>query len=179
MRPAIRGFNWRTLGIGAMAALAVTLLHAQGTQSAQSVRAGAGATTQAAQVAQAAQKVNTARGGLAIDGYDPVAYFTEGRPVKGDPRFTHGHRGATYHFMSAASRDLFAKEPDRYVPQFGGFCAYAVSRNYTADTDPLAWKIVDGKLYLNYNTRAQAKWEEDVPGNITKGHANWPGLSRP
>jgi YHS domain-containing protein len=176
MRPAIRGFIWRTIGIGAMAALAVTFVHAHGShgdrgeQGAQSV--------QSAQGVQGA-KVNTARGGLAIDGYDPVAYFTEGRPVKGDPRFTHSHRGATYQFMSAASRDLFAKEPDRYVPQFGGFCAYAVSRNYTADTDPLAWKIVDGKLYLNYNARAQAKWQEDVPGNIAKGHANWPGLSRP
>src|SRR5688500_3164495 len=128
MRTAIRGFIWRVIGIGALAALAVTFVHTQDTQGAQA--------------AQSAQKVNTARGGLAIDGYDPVAYFTEGRPVKGDPRFTQAHRGATYHFMSAASRDLFVKEPDRYLPQFGGFCAYAVSRNYTADTDPLAWKIV-------------------------------------
>lgn len=163
IRMGIRGFILRAIGIGALAAAAVTFAHAQNTQSAN--------------VAQA-QKVNTARGGLAIDGYDPVAYFTEGRPVQGDPRFTHAHRGATYHFMSAASRDLFVKEPDRYVPQFGGFCAYAVSRNYTADTDPLAWRIIDGKLYLNYNARAQAKWEEDVPGNIAKGHANWPALAR-
>ena len=85
---------------------------------------------------------------------------------------------STYRFASAANRDAFAKEPDRYLPQFGGFCAYAVSRGYTADIDPLAWRIVDGKLYLNYSRRAQAKWEEDVPGNITKGHANWPALSR-
>lgn len=168
MHTGIRGFIWRTIGIGALAALAVTFVHALPTHGAL-----------AAQSTQGAQKINTARGGLAIDGYDPVAYFTEGRPVQGDPRFTHSHRGATYHFMSAASRDLFVKEPDRYVPQFGGFCAYAVSRNYTADTDPLAWKIVDGKLYLNYNARAQAKWQEDVPGNITKGNANWPALSRP
>jgi YHS domain-containing protein len=170
MRMGIRGLIWRAIGIGVLAALAVTFVHTQRDAGAQ--------TTQSAQNDQGAQRVNTARGGLAIDGYDPVAYFTEGRPVKGDPRLTHSFRGATYHFMSAASRDLFVKEPDRYVPQFGGFCAYAVSRNYTADTDPLAWKIVDGKLYLNYNARAQAKWQEDVPGNIAKGHAYWPALSR-
>jgi YHS domain-containing protein len=169
----IRGLIWRTAGIGALSALAVTFVYTQRDASAQTTQSA-----QAAQGGQATQKVNTARGGLAIDGYDPVAYFTEGRPVQGDPRFTHTHRGATYHFMSAASRDQFVKEPERYVPQFGGFCAYAVSRNYTADTDPLAWKIVDGKLYLNYNARAQAKWQEDVPGNIAKGHANWPALSR-
>jgi len=126
----------------------------------------------------AAQKVNTSLTGLAIDGYDPVAYFTAQRPVKGDPQFTFLVGGATYRFASAANRDLFAKDPTKYAPQYGAFCAYAVSRNYTADTDPLAWKIVDGKLYLNYNTGAQKAWEKDVAGNITKGDVNWPGLSR-
>ena len=153
----VHGFIWRLLGIAAIVAIAsftVTALHAQ-------------------------QKVNTGRGGLAIKGYDPVAYFTDGRPVKGDPRFTSTFEGATYQFASAASRDQFVKEPSRYVPQFGGFCAWAVSRNYTADTDPLAWKVVNGKLYLNYSTSVQAKWEQDVPGNILKADANWPALSRP
>jgi YHS domain-containing protein len=125
-----------------------------------------------------AQKVNKSWTGLAIDGYDPVAYFTENKPVKGDRRFEHRHNGATYRFASAANRDLFAKDPGKYAPQYGAFCAYAVSRNYTADTDPLAWKIVDGRLYLNYDAGAQKKWEEDIPGNIAKGDANWPGLSR-
>ena len=125
-----------------------------------------------------AQKVNKSWTGLAIDGYDPVAYFTESRPVKGDRRFEHQHNGAKYRFASAANRDLFAKNPEKYAPQYVAFCAYAVSRNYTADTDPLAWKIVDGKLYLNYNADAQKAWEQDVPGNIVKGDANWPGLSR-
>jgi YHS domain-containing protein len=125
-----------------------------------------------------AQKVNKSWTGLAIDGYDPVAYFTESRPVKGDRQFEHRYQGATYRFASAANRDLFAKDPAKYAPRYGGFCAYAVSRNYTADIDPLAWKIVDGKLYLNYNAAAQKKWEEDVAGNIVKGDANWPGLSR-
>ena len=126
----------------------------------------------------AGQKVNTSFTGLAIDGYDPVAYFTESKPVKGDRQFEHQYNGATYRFASAASRDLFAKSPEKYAPQYGAFCAYAASRNYTADTDPLAWKIVDGKLYLNYNAGAQKAWEQDVPGNIVKGDANWPGLSR-
>lgn len=125
-----------------------------------------------------AQKVNKSWTGLAIDGYDPVAYFTESRPVKGDKRFEAEFGGATYRFSSAANRDLFVKTPAKYAPQYGAFCAYAVSRGYTADTDPLAWKIVDGRLFLNYNAGAQQKWEEDVPGNIAKGDANWPGLSR-
>jgi YHS domain-containing protein len=125
-----------------------------------------------------AQKVNTASGGVAVKGYDVVAYVAVGRPVEGSAQFVHRLGGTTYRFASAANRDAFAKEPDRYLPQFGGFCAYAVSRGYTADVDPRAWRIVDGKLYLNYNRGAQAKWEEDVTGNITKGDANWPALSR-
>ena len=125
-----------------------------------------------------AQKINTSFTGLAIDGYDPVAYFTEHKPVKGSPEFSVEFGGAKYRFVSAANRDLFAKAPEKYVPQYGAFCAYAVSKGYTADTDPLAWKVVDGKLYLNYNAAAQKKWEEDVAGNIRKGDANWPGLSR-
>lgn len=125
-----------------------------------------------------AQKVNKSWTGLAIDGYDPVAYFTEGRPVRGDEKFQHEYGGAKYWFVSQANRDLFAKDPTKYAPQYGAFCAYAVSKGYTADTDPLAWKIVDGKLYLNYNAGAQKAWEKDVPGNIRKGDENWPALSK-
>jgi YHS domain-containing protein len=125
-----------------------------------------------------AQKINKSWTGLAIKGYDPVAYFTEGKPVKGDAQFDFDYRGATYRFASAENRERFIKEPEKYLPQFGGFCAYAVSRNYTADTDPLAWRIVDGKLYLNYNRGAQEKWEQDIPGNIKKGDTNWPALSQ-
>ena len=128
--------------------------------------------------AAAAQKVNTSFTGLALDGYDPVAYFTENKPVKGTREFTFEFEGATYRFASAAHRERFTKEPAKYVPQYGAFCAWAVSRGYTADTDPLAWRIVDGKLYLNYNASVQKKWEEDIPGNIGKADANWPGLSR-
>jgi YHS domain-containing protein len=130
------------------------------------------------QVTVVGQKVNQGWTGLAVKGYDVVAYFTEGAPVKGNEAYTAVQDGVSYRFATAANRDAFVKDPVRYLPQYGGFCAYAVSRNYTADIDPTAWRVVDGKLYLNYNARAQAKWAEDVPGNITKGNANWPALSK-
>jgi YHS domain-containing protein len=125
-----------------------------------------------------AQKVNAGSGGLAVKGYDVVAYVSQGKPVEGSAQFEHRIGATIYRFASAANRDAFAKEPDRYLPQFGGFCAYAVSRGYTADVDPLAWRIVNGRLFLNYSRRVQAKWEEDVPGNIAKGDASWPAISR-
>lgn len=119
--------------------------------------------------------VNLSRG-LALRGYDAVAYWTDGRPVRGAATFTHRWNGAEWRFSSLANRDAFAKNPARYAPRFGGYCAYAVSRGYTADGDPLAWRIVDGHLYLNYSKRAQELWEEDIPGNIAKGTRNWPGV---
>jgi YHS domain-containing protein len=123
-----------------------------------------------------ADPVNRSRAGLALGGYDPVAYFSDGRAVVGSAAFAHVHEGTTYHFASAAHRDTFAADPVRYLPQYGGFCAWAVSRGYTAPTDPLAWRIVDGRLFLNYSRSVQRTWEQDVPGNIRKGNANWPGL---
>lgn len=123
-----------------------------------------------------AEPVNKNWRGLAIKGYDPVAYFTDGKPVEGSADFTHEWEGAKWRFASAESRDAFAKEPARYAPQFGGFCAWAVSQGYTADVDPEAWKIVEGKLYLNYNKKVQENWEKDASGNIAKGETNWPAL---
>ena len=125
---------------------------------------------------QAGQLINRARNGLAIDGYDPVAYFVEGKPLKGNPAISVEIDGTRYYFASTATREMFVKNPQQYAPQYGGFCAYAVSRGYTADIDPQAWAVVDGKLYLNYSKRAQRLWQEDVPGNIRKGDANWPRL---
>jgi len=143
------------------------------------VRAGCAALFVVGMAAGAhAQKVNTASGGVAVKGYDVVAYVKAGKPVEGSEQFVHRIGRTTYRFSSAANRDAFAKEPGRYLPQFGGFCAYAVSRGYTADVDPRAWRIVGGKLYLNYDRGAQAKWEEDLSGNISKGDAHWPALSR-
>lgn len=132
-----------------------------------------------ATVAGAAEsRVNkTFLGGLALDGYDPVAYFEEGRPVPGSKAFTHAWSGATWRFASAAHRDAFAAAPERYAPQYGGFCAWAVAHGYTADVDPEAWKIVEGRLYLNCDKEVQAKWEADVPGHIQRADANWPALA--
>lgn len=115
-----------------------------------------------------------AEDGIAIDGTDPVAYFTESAPVKGSSEFTHSYNGATWHFASAANRDAFAADPARYAPQYGGYCAYAVSEGYTASTTPKAWRIIDGKLYLNYSKRVQRRWEKDIPSRISNANANWP-----
>lgn len=112
----------------------------------------------------------------AIRGYDTVAYFTQGKPAKGSSDFTHKWKGATWRFASAANRDMFAANPEKYAPQYGGYCAWAVAQGYTASTVPEAWKIVDGKLYLNYSKGVQQRWESDVPGHIVKGDGNWPGI---
>jgi YHS domain-containing protein len=114
--------------------------------------------------------------GTAIEGTDPVAYFTERRPVEGASAFAHDWMGATWYFASAENRDRFAAEPEKYAPQYGGYCAWAVAHGYTATIDPEAWKIIEGKLYLNYSKDVQADWAEDIPGNITKGDANWPKI---
>jgi YHS domain-containing protein len=112
-------------------------------------------------------------GALALNGYDAVAYFTDEKAAEGSDRWTHEWNGAKWHFASAANRDLFASRPEEYAPQYGGYCAWAVSHGYTAKGDPKAWKIVDGRLYLNYDQDVRAKWEQDVPGYVAKGNANW------
>ncbi len=115
-------------------------------------------------------------GGVAIEGTDPVAYFTEGKPVSGSPDITHDYAGVTWRFASAANREAFAADPARYAPQYGGYCAWAVSQGYTAPTVAEAWRIEDGKLYLNYSKSVRRQWSEDIPGNVEKADANWPGL---
>ncbi|MEM9163317.1 MAG: YHS domain-containing (seleno)protein [Cyanobacteria bacterium P01_F01_bin.4] len=117
-----------------------------------------------------------AEDGIAIRGADPVAYFTEGDYVPGSAEYTHEWGGATWQFASAENRDLFASNPEQYAPEYGGFCAYAVSQNTTAPIEPTAWKIVEGKLYLNYNDKIQNKWAKDIPGYISKADENWPGV---
>ncbi|HEY2013457.1 MAG TPA: YHS domain-containing (seleno)protein [Bryobacteraceae bacterium] len=118
------------------------------------------------------------QGGLAIRGYDTVAYHQEARPIKGSPQFSYQWMGATWLFATAENRDRFQAEPARYAPQYGGYCAYAVSQGHTASIDPEAWKIVDGKLYLNYSRDVQKKWQQDVPGYIQKADKNWPDLHK-
>jgi len=112
-------------------------------------------------------------GGIAIMGYDPVAYFTKGRALIGSKEFSHEWLGATWHFANAKHRDLFAADPVKYAPQFGGYCADGVAYGQnTANVDPEAWRIIDGKLYLNYDKGAAAELEE-IPGQIKKAEANW------
>ena len=126
-------------------------------------------------LADKAEVFSTYFGG-AIRGYDPVAYFTEGKPVKGSGDFTLEYKGATWKFSSAQNRQAFADAPERFAPQYGGYCAYAVSQGYTASIDPEAWSIVDDRLYLNYNKDVRTKWSQDIPGNIKRANANWPGV---
>lgn len=115
-------------------------------------------------------------GGIAIDGSDPVGYFTENGPVAGSSSVTVEYKGATWRFADPASADAFRANPTAYEPAYGGYCAFAASRGYLAPTTPEAWTIYEDKLYLNANLRARELWLEDVPGNIAKGNANWPGI---
>ena len=116
------------------------------------------------------------RSGLALDGYDAVAYHEAGAPTKGSSEFTAEYNGAKWRFASAETRDRFIADPARYAPQYGGYCAWAAAEGYTAKGDPRHWKVVDGKLYLNFNGRIQRRWEQDIPGHIAKADANWPGI---
>ncbi len=113
----------------------------------------------------------------AIRGVDPVAYFSlkpGDKPVKGSDEFTHKWKGATWKFSSAENRDKFSANPEKYSPQYGGYCAFAVSHNFTKPVNPKYWKIVDGKLYLNVNGVAYKKWVKDEAAAIKRGDNNWP-----
>jgi YHS domain-containing protein len=110
---------------------------------------------------------------LALRGYDPVAYFTVGEPQKGSQDFLVVLDGATYLFASAEHKEAFEAEPEKYLPAYGGFCAYAVARGKKYDSDPKAFKIVDGRLFLNFSRKVQKKWEKDVPGFIAEAEKQW------
>lgn len=112
--------------------------------------------------------------GAAIRGYDPVAYFTEGKPVRGEADHTHQWNGATWRFASKQNRDAFAAAPEKYAPRYGGYCAYGVSNGYTVPTAPEAWSVRDGRLYLNFSTGVRQKWLEDPAGYIRRADTNWP-----
>jgi YHS domain-containing protein len=114
--------------------------------------------------------------GVAVGGYDPVSYFAEGKAVTGNAAITLEHEGATWRFASEANREVFAADPDKYAPRYGGYCAYAVAMGYTAKGDPKAWSIVDGRLYLNFNLPTRKEWEKDTAGYIAKANKNWPGV---
>jgi YHS domain-containing protein len=120
--------------------------------------------------------VNVDKKGVALHGYDAVSYFEPGKPMIGSEQFTVAAAGATWRFASAENKAKFAADPNKYMPQFGGYCAKAVSENDTVDIDPLSFKVVDGKLYLNYSAKIQKVWEQDIPGRIAKAEKFWPGL---
>jgi YHS domain-containing protein len=111
---------------------------------------------------------------FAVGGYDTVAYHTDKKPVPGTDEFTHMWKGATWRFASKENLDAFVKEPEKYAPQYGGYCAFAVGHGSLASGDPKIWKIVDGKLYLNLNKSIQTSWERDIPGLTKRADANWP-----
>ncbi len=117
-------------------------------------------------------------GGVAIRGVDAVAYFTQSERIDGTAEFTAEHGGAVWQFSSAENRDLFVAEPEKYAPAYGGYCAYALSLGaHKVTTDPDAWTIVDGRLYLNKTLRMRTLWQGDIPGRIEKADANWAKLA--
>jgi YHS domain-containing protein len=117
--------------------------------------------------------VNT-KDGFALKGYDPIAYFTVGQPTKGVDQYTYRWKGVTYRFTSAENLQRFKADPEKYLPQYGGYCAYAMSLDRIADIDPYRWAIVGGKLYLNNGFIAQDLWSLNKSGNIASADHNWP-----
>ena len=118
--------------------------------------------------------VNLDKKNLALDGFDPVAYFALGKATPGKIEFNAVHEGATYQFTSVVHREAFVETPARYLPQYGGYCAYAASQGYKADADPKAWHVVDGRLFLNYNAVVAKSWAANPADYIKAGDANWP-----
>ena len=121
--------------------------------------------------------VNNA-GGVALRGHDTVAWFTEGRPRRGQAAFQADHAGVAWHFASAANLARFEADPAAFAPAFGGYCAFGVARGYKVDIDPEAWHIEAGVLYLNYDRGVQRQWRRDIPGHIARAAANWPRLAK-
>ena len=113
---------------------------------------------------------------LAVGGYDPVAYFADGMPLRGSSEHTYDWKGVTWQFAKARNRELFQADPDKYAPAYGGYCAYAVANGATAPGDPEVWRVVDGRLYLNVNRTIQNEWQKDIPGFVRSADANWPQL---
>ena len=121
--------------------------------------------------------VNASSTGLALQGYDPVAYFTENAPTPGDWTITATYNDATYRFASEENKALFEANPAAYAPQYGGYCAFGTAMGFKFDGDPNVWKIVEDKLYLNISKDVQTRWEGDVPGFVDKADDNWPDIA--
>lgn len=125
------------------------------------------------QDAYAKMLVNKDKGGMAIDGFDPVAYFKSGQAVGGNPTHSHTWKGAVWIFRSEENKKTFAEDPERYMPQYGGFCSWAFANGRLSKSDPRAWSIVDGKLYLNCNSRVRELWEKDRDNFIQTADKLW------
>ncbi|RUU04380.1 hypothetical protein EOD23_16800 [Mesorhizobium sp. USDA-HM6] len=123
--------------------------------------------------ARATDLINQSSDGIAIRGYDTVAYFTDAKAVKGSDEFSYTWLGATWHFASAKHRDLFASDPVRYAPQYGGYCSDAMVDGFTANANPEAWRIVEGKLYLNASQAALLEWERNTAEEIERADFKW------
>jgi hypothetical protein len=117
--------------------------------------------------------LNTTEEGVAISGYDTVAYFTEGHPMKGSAEFKHACQDAQWHFPNEAHRDIFADDPERFAPEFGGFCATGMTYGAVAKADPEVWTIVDDKLYLNFDDYAHEIFHDNVARNIASAERKW------
>lgn len=122
------------------------------------------------------QLLNLDSNGIGIQGYDPVAFFTEHKPVKGSPQFQSDYNGAKYWFASADDKTAFDKEPARYEPQFGGYCAYGASQGHRAPVKIEAWQIVNGRLLMQYDLDVKTKFNKDQQGTLKKADQNWPGI---
>lgn len=123
-------------------------------------------------------RINKAPEDVAILGYDPVSYFTEGRPVKGSPDFEHVWQNARWQFSKSEHRDLFAADPDRYAPRYGGFCSGAMARGWIAPIDPEAWVIVEDRLYLNYSKQGRDDFAKQPAPKIVRADENWKELGK-
>lgn len=126
--------------------------------------------------AQIKSLLNLDKTSLALQGYDPVAFFTDGKPVRGEAKFPLRHNGAIYYFASKEHRDAFKADPGKYEPAFGGYCAYGVSRGKLVEIDVDAFQIVEGKLLLQYSKGVRDDFNKDAKGNLAKANANWPAL---
>ncbi|RFS15532.1 YHS domain-containing (seleno)protein [Emticicia sp. C21] len=126
----------------------------------------------------AQEKAVYEKNGIAINGYDPVGYFTESNAIEGKETFSYVWSNTKWLFISQENLDAFKANPAKYAPQFGGFCAFGVSENHKSPTDPNAWTIVDDKLYLNYSKKVKELWSKDIPTRIKKASDNWPSLNK-
>jgi YHS domain-containing protein len=130
------------------------------------------------QAVKAETVYNVDRKGIAIKGYDPVGYFTLSEPVKGKKEYAAQYAGATWRFANTLNRDMFLKEPEKYVPRYGGYCAYGVAEGGLFDIAPDAWTIYEEKLYLNQNKRVRELWLKDIPGHIKRADLLWPKIQK-